>query len=153
MHTPDEPADEPHAAYGLPALYSYSSCSRAAAGVDAAEVDRIIATARRHNPRLGITGLLVSGGGLFFQWLEGPRDSVTGLMVRLAADPRHDTIVALDESEEVRERLFPDWDMELVGASDVRDVLADAIDNAGDAERAAALRHLLGMLEGGGLTA
>jgi hypothetical protein len=147
MHSPDEPGDEPHAAYGLPALYSYSYCSRAASGVDSAEVGRILATARHYNPRSGITGLLVFGGGLFFQWLEGPRDSVTGLVARLAADHRHDTIVALDESEEVRERLFPEWDMELVGADDIREVLADAIDHAGDGTRAEALRRLLALLQ------
>jgi len=151
MQTPDEPIDEPHATYGLAAVYSYSYCSRATPGVDAAEVGRIIATARRHNPRLGITGLLVFGGGVFFQWLEGPRDSVTGLVQRLATDARHDTIIALDESEEIRERLFPDWDMELVGADDIREVLADALVNAGDGPRAGALRHLLGMLESGEL--
>jgi len=151
MQTPDEPTDEPHAVYGMPALYSYSYCSRAAPAVNDAEVARIIATARRHNPRLGITGLLVFGGGVFFQWLEGPRDSVTALVRRLAADDRHDTIIMLDESEEVRERLFPDWDMELVGATDIREVLADALDNAAERSQADALRRLLAMLDSGEL--
>ena len=36
------------------------------------------------------------------------------LMDRLKADPRHENVVMLTESEEVRERLFPNWDMELV---------------------------------------
>ena len=130
MQTPDEPIDEPHETYGLSALYSYSYCSRAAPGVDQSEVSRIIASASRHNPRQGITGLLVFGGGVFFQWLEGPRDGVRWLVDRLNADPRHDTIIPLDESEEVRDRLFPDWDMELVSPTDIREVLADALDSA-----------------------
>ena len=33
MHAPDEPIDEPLKAYGLPTIYSYSYCSRAAPGV------------------------------------------------------------------------------------------------------------------------
>jgi hypothetical protein len=151
MDTPDEPLDEPHEAYGLPALYSFSYCSRATAGVDRAEVDRIIAIAHRHNPRLGITGLLVFGGGIFFQWLEGPRSSVTGLVQRLNADPRHDSIIVLDESEEVRERLFPDWDMELVSPTDIREVLADARDSAADKTSRDALERLVGMLDSGEL--
>ena len=149
MHSPNEPIDEPHDTYGLPAIYSYSYCSRAAPGVGTAEVERIIATARFHNPRLGITGMLVFGAGVFFQWIEGPRNSITGLVQRLAADPRHDTIIALDESEEVRERLFPDWDMELVSATDIREVLADAIEQAREGSNAAALQRLLGMLDSG----
>ena len=151
MQSSDDPIDEPHEDYGRPAICSYSYCSRAAPGVGKAEVERIIATARLHNPRLGITGMLVFGAGVFFQWLEGPRDSIAGLAQRLAADPRHDTIIVLDESEEVRERLFPDWDMELVSAADIRGVLADAVENASDGSTAAALHRLLGMLDSGEL--
>jgi hypothetical protein len=151
MDPPDEPLDEPHEAYGLPTIFSYSYCSRAVPGVGMAEVEQIIATARFHNPRLGITGMLVFGSGVFFQWIEGPRASITGLTERLASDPRHDTIIVLDQSEEVRERLFPEWDMELVGATDIREVLVDAIDNAGEDTNAAALQRLLAMLDSGEL--
>ena len=151
MHPSDEPIDEPHEAYGLPAIFSYSYCSRAAPGVGMAEVERIIATARVQNPRLGITGILVFGEGVFFQWIEGPRHSITGLVQRLAADSRHNTIIALDESEEVRERLFPEWDMELVSAIDIREVLVDAIADASEGSKAAALQRLLGMLDSGEL--
>jgi len=123
--------DEPGSALGTPFLYNLVYCSRAASGVDDAAVADIIDASRRHNPREGITGLLVFGGGIFFQWLEGPRDNVTHLMHRLSKDVRHDTIIALSESEEVRERLFPDWDMELVSGGDIREVLSDALDAAG----------------------
>jgi hypothetical protein len=149
METPDEPGDEPHEAYGLAALYNFVYCSRAAPGVDQREVERIIASSHRRNPRMAITGLLVFGGGVFFQWIEGPRDNVRALVERLRADPRHDTIVALDESEEVRDRVFPDWDMELVSADDIREVLADAYENATNATTAAALERLIEMQAGG----
>jgi hypothetical protein len=119
--------------------------------VGQAEVERIIKSARRWNPAHGITGLLVFGGGIFFQWLEGPRDSVMGLMRILNADTRHESIVPLTETEEVRERMFPDWDMELVTPDDIRDVLADALGEATDPKHSAALTLLLEQLDSGQL--
>jgi len=136
---------------GLPLLYNLVYCSRATSGVSDAEVARIIESAKRWNPVHGITGLLVFGGGVFFQWLEGPRGSVMGLMNILEADPRHESIVLLTESEEVRERMFPDWDMELVTPDDIRDVLTDALDQATDPQHSAALTLLLEQLDSGQL--
>ncbi len=143
--------DEPLSGYDLPLLYNLVYCSRAAANVDEAAVDRIIEVSRRHNARRGITGLLVFGSGIFFQWLEGPREEVTDLMSVLAGDSRHDTIIKLSETEEVRERMFPVWDMELVTMEDIRDVLQDALDSAEDPKNAAALRLLLSQLDSGQL--
>ena len=81
--TPHPHGDEPLSGHAFPLLYNLVYCSRATAGVDDAAVDRIIASSRRHNPARGITGLLVYGGGIFFQWLEGPRDNITELMATL----------------------------------------------------------------------
>ena len=139
--------DEPTADFGLPTLYNLVYCSRETAGVDKATVDGIIAVARRRNPLNGITGLLVYGSGIFFQWLEGPRDRVTQLMDNIKRDTRHDTIVPLTESEEVRERLFPDWAMELVSTDDIRAVLEDALSTAEDEKNVQALQQLLEQLE------
>ena len=135
--------DEPLSGHAFPLLYNMVYCSRAAPGVDAAAVDRIIASSRRWNPAQGITGLLVFGSGIFFQWLEGPRHSIMELMATLQTDTRHGSIVLLSSTEEVRERLFPDWDMELVTADDIRDVLEDAMEHAKDPQNAAALQLLL----------
>ncbi len=136
-------ADEPGFTRDGPLLYNLVYCSRAAPGMDAAGVAAIIATARRNNAIHGITGMLVFGSGVFFQWLEGPRESVLRLMGLIQRDARHERVVMLSETEESRERLFPDWDMEWVGAEHIRDVLADAIDAAGQASNVAALRQLL----------
>ena len=111
----------------------------------------ILKTARRCNPVHGITGMLVFGSGIFFQWLEGPRPAVQQLMTNLRQDPRHSAVVELSAEEEVRERLFPTWDMERVGAEDIRDVLTDALDAAQSPQHAAALRGLLGELDTGRL--
>jgi Sensors of blue-light using FAD len=133
-------------------LYNVVYCSRATAEVDTAAVQRIIETSRRHNPERGITGLLVFGSGIFFQWLEGPRESVLALMDLLKTDVRHHTVVLLASGEEARERLFPDWDMELVREDDIRDVLVDALDNAQDAAHAQVLRDMLAELASGELS-
>ena len=151
--TLDSHGDEPLSGHAFGVLYNMVYCSRATAGVDDAAVDSIIASARRLNPAQGITGLLVFGSGIFFQWLEGPRHNILELMNILKTDPRHESIVTLSATEEVRERLFPDWDMELVTDTDIRDVLLDALNEAKDANNTAALRLLLEQLDSGQLSA
>jgi Sensors of blue-light using FAD len=103
--------------------------------------------AQWNNARHNITGWLVYSCGIFFQWLEGSRHDVQRLMLTIVADPRHDTIVVLTEEEEVRERLFSGWDMELVPPEDIRSVLVDAIGASDDPRCAKALRLLLEELD------
>ena len=124
-------------------IFSLTYCSRANANLASADIDGIIAVSRVKNPQRKITGWLVCGSGIFFQWLEGSREDVERLMVSIRADTRHDTVVVLSESEEVGERLFADWDMELVSADDIRDVLVDAISDSTDTKNREALRILL----------
>lgn len=143
--------DEPGSGEALPLMHQLSYCSWAAADVDDQAVARIVATAQRMNSAHGITGLLVWGGGMFFQWLEGPREAVTRLMDLIRRDPRHERIVILGETEEVRERLFPDWSMEQVAPDDVRPVLQDALASAKDAKSAASLCLLLAQFDAHGL--
>jgi len=135
----------------LPLLYQVVYCSRAAEAVDDKAVARIVASSKRHNPERGITGLLVYGSGVFFQWIEGPRPEIAKLMATLHEDPRHHDIVTLSETEEVRERLFPSWDMEQVAAGDIRDVLDDALTSTRDPDNIAALTRILDGLDAGPL--
>jgi len=128
-------------------LHNIVYCSRAAPGVTDADVQAIIATARRYNPAHGVTGLLVYGGDIFFQWLEGPKESIVGLMHKIRHDKRHNTVVELSVNEEVRERMFPTWDMELVQPDDIREVLQDALRDAKAAVHAKALREVMQMVE------
>ncbi len=144
MTSPEElQRDEPLKGLQDDLLYNLVYCSHASVGVDDMAVEAIVATSRRRNPPLGITGLLVFGGGVFFQWIEGPKAHVTRLMELITSDPRHETVVILSTSEEVRERIFPNWDMELVGQEDIREVLLDALEQANDAQSSAALQLLL----------
>jgi len=148
---PQANGDEPDTGPGLPLMHQLVYCSRAADGVDDAAVARIVATAQRVNRAQGITGLLVWGGGMFFQWLEGPRAAITPLMDAIRRDPRHERVVVLSETEEVCERLFPDWSMERVAADDIRPVLQDALASAKDAKSTASLCLLLAQFDAQGL--
>ena len=85
--TGDEPTHPPTP----PLLYHVAYCSRASREVDQAALQRIVATAQRYNPAHGITGMLVFGSGIFFQWLEGPHEHVVALMQRLRGDPHEQT--------------------------------------------------------------
>ena len=118
-------------------------CSQAAQYMDKEALEKIITTAKRHNPKFGITGLLVYGSGIFFQWLEGPRDNVTSLFKLITADPRHSNVVLLTKEDEFRERLFPNWDMELVAAEDISAVLEDAMHEASDPKQKNTLSQML----------
>ena len=129
-----------------PTLYTFVYCSRAAEGVDDAEVGRIVEAAQRHNLARGITGVLVFGNGVFFQLIEGPAAQIQKLIATLHCDPRHYDVVSLDWSEERRERLYPNWEMERVTADDIRAVLTDALESANDEDNIAPLMRILAHL-------
>ncbi|MGY6552344.1 MAG: BLUF domain-containing protein [Erythrobacter sp.] len=128
-------------------LKTFVYCSRAAQGVDSAEVDRIIEFSQRRNAARGITGVLVFGSGVFFQWIEGPPAEVEKLIASLHGDARHEDVVVLDLTVERRERLYPGWEMELVEADDLRTVLHDALECAEDANNIASLKRILEHLD------
>jgi len=136
---------------GKTPIFSLTYCSRARENLGSADIDNIIATSRSKNPRHEITGWLVCGSGIFFQWLEGSREDVKRLMGLINADTRHNTIVILSESEDMDERLFADWDMELVSADDIREVLADALSESKDPQNIKALGALLQEVDSKGL--
>lgn len=132
-------------------IHNLVYCSQASADLVDEVIASIIATARHHNPRLGITGLLVFGQGIFFQWLEGPRDNVTGLLARIAADTRHTNLVVLSQEDDIRDRLFPEWDMEWVEAADIREVLEDALEQSADEKQQRMLSQMLSEIQSGPL--
>ena len=141
-------ADVDHAA---PILETFVYCSIAAQQVDDVEVGRIIEWSQRRNVARDITGVMVFGSGVFFQWVEGPPAEVEKLIASLHGDPRHHDIVPLDRSLEKRARLYPNWEMELVGADDIRAVLEDALESAEDENNIAALKRILAHLDSGPL--
>lgn len=88
----------------------------------------ILASSRKNNLALGITGILLHGGGMFMQILEGPDHSVLAKYIDIVEDKRHGDcrIVLITTTEE---RAFADWAMALLEISpvefqDVSDILA-----------------------------
>lgn len=133
-------------------LETFVYCSRAADGVDADAVNRLVAFSQARNAARGITGVLVFGSGVFFQWIEGPPAEVRALIANLHGDTRHHDIVTLDQSVDLRERLYPHWEMEPVEPDDLREVLEEALETAEDASNIAALQRILGHLATGPLS-
>ena len=86
----------------------YLSTSRIA---DAkSEAVNILESARRTNGRIGVTGMLILGNGLFFQLLEGPPDAVRAVFDKISKDTRHsDVTVLLDRM--VDQKSFGNWSM------------------------------------------
>ncbi|MGQ9660586.1 MAG: BLUF domain-containing protein [Thermochromatium sp.] len=79
-------------------------------------IESIIASARQHNPRSGITGILCYGGGIFLQAIEGGRSAVNRLYKTIVDDPRHQDVELL-LYEEITERRFGSWTMGQVNLS------------------------------------
>jgi hypothetical protein len=145
----DEPGflSAPDPEFAALTLQNFVYCSRAAEGVDDVEVGRIVEFSQRRNIARGITGVLVFGSGVFFQWIEGPPAEVEKLIASLHGDARHHDVVPLDISVERRERLYPGWEMEMVEADDIRTVLLDALESAEDENNTAALKRILRHLD------
>jgi hypothetical protein len=92
----------------------YVSSARPDAEIDA---DALLATARRNNRMLGVTGLLYFEGKRFLQVLEGRADQVERIFTRIQGDPRHRALVTLARREIVT-REFGDWAMAYCGPED-----------------------------------
>lgn len=97
--------------------------SSLADGYDESELVSILATARRRNAAVSVTGVLLYSNRSFFQILEGPRDAVLTLYERISLDPRHCGITRLLEGP-IEQRRFRDWTMGLarVNNADLREV-------------------------------
>ena len=88
----------------------YSSV--ASAPFTTTELDALLEHSRANNRRRGLTGVLVHRDGQFMQVLEGPGAEIDALLTTISSDPRHSGVWML-HSEEIAERRFPDWWMEL----------------------------------------
>ena len=94
-------------------LYASRAVDHAPAAIQA-----ILDSAKRHNQSSGVTGLLVYGGGVFMQAIEGGRQAVSDLYGTISRDARHKDVVLL-HYEEIVERRFGGWTMGLVDVSRV----------------------------------
>lgn len=102
------------AAYDAGMLKRIKYISRFSAPLDGAAIAAIGEQASRNNQRLGLTGLLMTSGGLFYQVLEGPVAEVDAVYAAIAADERHTDVLLLATEEDIPSRLYPDWSMHTV---------------------------------------
>lgn len=119
--------------------------SVATPGFRVQEIDQILDAARRNNPGLGITGMLLYHDGRFAQVIEGEPASIDALLARIAADARHSSMRVLIR-DTIQHRAFPDWSMgshvalSSEAALDARDAIEDRLFRAPPAQAVTFLR-------------
>jgi hypothetical protein len=84
--------------------------SHAAPTISDEQVQDILLSSRRNNSANSITGILIHGGGLFMQVLEGPEQDVLRKYVKILDDPRHSGARILYISP-ANDRIFEKWSM------------------------------------------
>jgi hypothetical protein len=97
--------------------------SRYAKAMSPEELKELGDLAADKNRELGVTGVLMASGGLFYQVIEGPGEIVDELYATIERDGRHTDLLLLDSEDGIEDRRFPDWSMRLVNldaASHVR---------------------------------
>lgn len=132
---------------GSSSIHNVLYCSHATGVMTDEALARIVRASQQNNPGRGITGLLVYGGGMFLQWLEGPRAEVEALMTTLSTDPRHETIVRLQVLDGLKERLYPKWAMHSVAPREIREILIDCLSRAQTDRHAHVISLMIELLE------
>lgn len=87
------------------------------------EIESIRVISSRNNQATGITGVLVTVGGHFFQIIEGEEDAIDHLFERISRDPRHRGVVCLKTESDISDRLFPDWSMNTINLDQHTDAI------------------------------
>lgn len=94
----------------------YVSASHGTAEALKVDLSDILESSKKNNQTLGLTGILVHGGGMFMQVLEGPDHQVFKKYTEILEDQRHaDCRIVLITTTE--ERAFPDWAMAVLEIS------------------------------------
>ncbi len=114
-------------------------------GFDDAVLNGILMTARRNNPRDGITGALICRRDVYLQLLEGPQAAVEARYRSIARDDRHLEVVQR-VARPAAGRLFPNWAMRDDPARSwmwtAKEVDAGALDRAAPDDFAAVFTRL-----------
>ncbi len=84
--------------------------SRSADPITKQLLGSILEESRKRNQERGVTGFLCISGDIFIQVLEGGRDAISELFIKIACDPRH-TNVRLIAYEEIGQRKYGNWSM------------------------------------------
>ena len=122
-------------------------CSQATDEMSGAQLRRIVKTSRMNNTRREITGLLVYGGGMFMQWLEGPRYEVRKLVASIALDPRHEATVYLHKMVDLESRVYGSSAMQNVAPDACRDHFSDCLSLIPDRNDRQLVLQMIALLE------
>jgi hypothetical protein len=91
-------------------MHAIAYVSAASWSLPDAQIDDIVAGARRRNALTGITGVLLYCDGNFMQYIEGEEDAVVETFARIRASDSHYQINEL-MNQPILEREFGDWTM------------------------------------------
>jgi hypothetical protein len=86
------------------------------------ELSDILAESLNNNLHSEITACLFTTGNTYYQFIEGPRDTVLKLFERITDDPRHSD-VCLDQIVKIQARLFSRWAMATLSDTDVTHIM------------------------------
>ena len=75
-----------------------------------AQLQSLLALARRRNAELAVTGILLYGNERFVQVLEGEQEVVKELYAHIRQDARHDNFITFADKP-ILQRSFKDWAM------------------------------------------
>lgn len=120
--------------------------SRAYMPTDIKTVSRLADEAAENNRKQDISGVLVSNERSFLQWLEGPAETVCGLMSRISNDKRHGGIELLSAGW-VAERRFSDWAMHHRPAALAEPGFASTARSLGQSKPRASLNYAMSALD------
>jgi hypothetical protein len=74
------------------------------------EIDKILASCKKNNPALNITGVLLYSDTKFIQLVEGEYTVINDLYNKIKTDPRHDQ-ARLISLGPIQAKSFPSWHM------------------------------------------
>lgn len=91
-------------------IYQLLYLSSSAQKMDEQELLGLLEKSRKSNEKRGITGFLLYNDGNIIQLLEGEKEDVENLYLKIARDIRHDGLIRLFQAF-TEKRDFPDWSM------------------------------------------
>jgi hypothetical protein len=74
------------------------------------EIQKILASCKKNNGKVDITGVLLYSETQFIQYLEGAYNEIISLYDKIKLDDRHKN-VSLIASAPIKARTFPSWQM------------------------------------------
>jgi Sensors of blue-light using FAD len=88
-----------------------------------ADLERLLAGARRRNKTVGVTGMLVFHDGIFLQALEGEKRAVNEIFASIQGDARHYDLTVLHRGPGREQRVFGDWSVGFTDFTSATDLL------------------------------